>query len=85
MQLRDQFTTDEIMIGKLTNVCLPVELGNMSVDPSAYLTCYQLKRTSGATIDGSRTTIITNQLGARQALAVENAGVLCVPSLKVKP
>ncbi|MBI3757966.1 MAG: hypothetical protein HY267_08315 [Deltaproteobacteria bacterium] len=85
VQVSDQFSTSAAVVRSAVNFCAPVTLGDEPIDPTAYLTCYQLKKNRGEENSGSRTVVVTNQLGARQTLATSGPSVLCVPTVKIAP
>lgn len=86
VQLQDQFTTREAIVGRPTWLCnptkktLPDGTTYEIVDPMQHLVCYEI----GPDIQ-SFTAVISDQFVANWDVILANNRYLCVPSLKFDP
>jgi cysteine-rich repeat protein len=79
--LTDSVSTTDLKIVKPTNLCTPVKVDDGGVfDPTAHLTCYQLKSAPGRQQEATQQVRVANQFGGDQRLTVLQLQSLCVPS-----
>jgi hypothetical protein len=83
VETSDQFTTECVDLQKLKYVCIPVSVGGSPIlDPSAYLTCYQIK---GATLAPRPSVEVNTQFQTSQ-FELKKPKLICVPgTLTVLP
>lgn len=83
VETSDQFTTECVDLQKLKYVCVPVSVnGSPILDPSAYLTCYQIK---GAALAPRPSVEVNTQFQTSQ-FELKKPKLICVPgTLSVLP
>jgi hypothetical protein len=80
--LADQFWSRWVTVQKPKALCNPVDKDGEGIhDPTAHLTCYELKEIGGQPPFQRRDVLVEDQFG-RLILSVEKAQTLCVPSEK---
>ena len=78
VQLRDQFGESRTTLGKITQICTPVDKNKEGIpDESLHLVCYEIRNPK----DPERHVLTENQFGSAK-MVVREAQELCVPSLK---
>jgi cysteine-rich repeat protein len=79
--LTDSVSTTDLKIVKPTNLCTPVKVDDGGVfDPTAHLTCYQLKSAPGQQQEATQQVRVANQFGGDQRVTVLQLQSLCAPS-----
>lgn len=83
VETSDQFTTECVDVQKVKFVCVPVSVnGGTILDPSAYLTCYQIK---GANL-APRPSVEMNSQFQTSQFELKKPKLICVPgTLSVLP
>lgn len=80
--LADSVSTTNLKIVKPTNLCTPVKVNDGDLfDPTAHLTCYQLKNAPGRQQGTMQQVRVANQFGGDQRLTVLQLQSFCAPSM----